>query len=126
MSLLGAKLATTNYVKNNLGAIEAGVAGLALGGTVGYIAGKHTSSKKRRSKRRNSRVSNHSSKKSSHSTTSRSRYTPNTVGKRRDTSHRRIRYTSRGQPYIIGAHGKAKFISKKSAKTSHKRSGGRY
>jgi hypothetical protein len=54
------------------------------------------------------------------------RRTPHTAGKRRDTSQRRIRYTKTHQPYIILASGKARFISKKSAKSSYKRKGGRY
>lgn len=54
------------------------------------------------------------------------RRTPHTAGKRRDTSRRRIRYTTKGQPYVIGAHGKARFISKKSAHSSYKREGGKY
>lgn len=49
-----------------------------------------------------------------------------TAGKRRDTSTRRIRMTKHGQPYVILASGKARFISKKSAKASRKRKGGRY
>lgn len=51
---------------------------------------------------------------------------PYTAGKRRDTSHRRIRYTKHNQPYIIQADGRARFISKKSTKTSKKRKGGKY
>lgn len=54
------------------------------------------------------------------------RYTPHTAGKRRDTSTRRVRYTKTGQPYKIMANGRARFISKKSAKSRHKRSGGDY
>jgi len=49
-----------------------------------------------------------------------------TAGKRKDTSKRRIRMTKNGQPYVILASGKARFISKKSAKSSRKRKGGRY
>jgi hypothetical protein len=49
-----------------------------------------------------------------------------TAGKRKDTSTRRIRMTKNGQPYVILASGKARFISKKSAKSSRKRKGGRY
>lgn len=56
----------------------------------------------------------------------RNRYTPHTAGKRKDTSHRRIRYTKNGQPYVIMASGKARFIKKKGARTSHRRKGGRY
>lgn len=49
-----------------------------------------------------------------------------TAGKRKDTSKRRIRMTKNGQPYVILASGKARFISKKSASASRKRKGGRY
>ncbi len=49
-----------------------------------------------------------------------------TAGKRKDTSKRRIRMTKNGQPYIILASGKARFIKKSSARTSRKRKGGRY
>ena len=54
------------------------------------------------------------------------RKTPRTAGKRKDTSTKRIRYTKKGQPYIITKTGKAKFIKKCSAKRSHKQKGGRY
>jgi cystathionine beta-lyase/cystathionine gamma-synthase len=49
-----------------------------------------------------------------------------TAGKRRDTSTRRIRMTKNGQPYVILASGKARFIKKSSARASRKRKGGRY
>jgi hypothetical protein len=49
-----------------------------------------------------------------------------TAGKRRDTSTRRIRMTKFGQPYVILKSGKARFISKRSARLSRKRKGGRY
>jgi hypothetical protein len=39
---------------------------------------------------------------------------------------KRIHYTKRGQPYIITAHGKARFISRKSARIDKKRKGGYY
>lgn len=51
---------------------------------------------------------------------------PHTAGKRKDTSHRRIRYSKNNQPYIILRSGKARFISKKSAGSSRRRKGGRY
>jgi hypothetical protein len=51
---------------------------------------------------------------------------PHTAGKRRDTSHRRIRYTKNNQPYIILASGKARFISKSSVSRSRKLKGGKY
>jgi len=49
-----------------------------------------------------------------------------TAGKGKDTSTRRIRQTKNGQPYVILANGRARFISKKSAAASRKRKGGRY
>jgi hypothetical protein len=106
--------------KSILGTIGIGAGAAILGGTVGYLAGRRTTRKKNRrrkaSKRKVSRVRHrrHKQKK------------PYTAGKRKDTSHRRIRYTSNNQPYIILASGKAKFISKKSVRTSRKRRGGRY
>lgn len=75
--------------------------------------------KKRSNKNRRARTSSTRRKKGR-------RYTPHTAGKRKDTSRRRIRYTKNGQPYVIMASGKARFISMKSAKSSRKRSGGRY
>jgi len=49
-----------------------------------------------------------------------------TAGKRKDTSTRRIRMTKNGQPYVILASGKARFIKRSSAKRSRKLKGGRY
>ena len=49
-----------------------------------------------------------------------------TAGKRKDTSTRRIRQTKNGQPYIILASGRPRFIKKSSARLSRKRKGGRY
>jgi len=54
------------------------------------------------------------------------RRTPYTARKRKDTSRRRIRYTKKGQPYIIIRGGKARFIKKSSASRSHKQKGGKY
>lgn len=51
---------------------------------------------------------------------------PHTAGKRKDTSHRRIKYTKNNQPYIILKSGKARFIKKSSVRNSRKRKGGRY
>lgn len=54
------------------------------------------------------------------------RQTPYTARGGKDTSTRRIRHTKHGQPYIILKSGKARFISKASAKRSRKIKGGRY
>lgn len=81
-----------------------------------------------RKKRKKSSKRKYSRKKSSRSRSRRrrTRRTPRTAGKRKDRSHKRIRYTKNGQPYVIMASGKARFISKRGAKISRKRKGGRY
>ena len=100
-------------------AIGAGL-GLAAVGTVGAIAlAKHKSKKKPKTSRKKAIVRYRSSKRR------KQRY-PRTAGKRKDRSHKRIRYTKNNQPYIILANGRARFISKKSARISRKRKGGRY
>lgn len=103
------------------GLILSGASGLAVGGVLGYYAGKR-SSKKRSSKKRNKKSKNRKVR----SNNRKGRRTPHTAGRGRDTSIRRIRYTKNRQPYIILRSGKARFISKKSARSSHKRIGGRY
>jgi hypothetical protein len=112
---------TTNFIKNNLGTIGAGIGGAAFGGTVGYIAGRKASNKRKRKKaKRKNWKSRYKIRKA------RKQKQPRTAGKRKDTSTRRIRYTKNNQPYVILANGRARFISKKSAKTSRKRKSGRY
>ena len=113
----------SEIIKNNTGIIGAGVGGIALGGVLGYIASKSINKSSKRTPKRKYRTKN---RKKNSKNNKRKRYTPYTAGKRKDTSHKRIRHTKNGQPYIILASGKAKFISKKSAKISRKRSGGRY
>jgi len=51
---------------------------------------------------------------------------PYTAHKRRDTSHRRIRFTKNNQPYIILRSGKARFIKKSSVRRRRKMKGGFY
>jgi len=94
-----------------LGAVGLGglAVGAALGGLAGRAVGKRSSKRKSSTKRR-----------------SRVRRTPYTAGKRKDRSTRRIRYTKNGQPYVLMASGKARFIKKSSAKLSRRRKGGRY
>jgi gas vesicle protein len=124
-SLAVIKDETTNFIKDNIGAIAAGTAGLVIGGAVGAIAASAISNKKstkrRKSSNKYSRKRNHS-----HKTKKRGRYTPHTAGKGKDTSHKRIRQTKNGQPYVIMANGRARFIKKSSARRSRKTSGGRY
>lgn len=108
----------TEFVKSNLGTIGAGVGGAALGGIVGYSIGNKKRKKKTKKHRKTSKRTIKRSRR-------KKRY-PHTAGKRRDTSHRRIRFTKRGQPYIILRNGKARFIKMKNVKRSRKMKGGRY
>lgn len=117
-------MSVSNFVKSNIGVIGAGTGGVVLGGALGFIAGRK--SRKKRKNKRASKVYHRRKKNYTHKRGSGRRRTPHTAGKRKDTSHRRIRYTKNGQPYIIMASGKARFISMKSAHSSHKRRGGRY
>ena len=112
---------TTNFIKDNIGAIGAGVGGAAFGGTVGYLTGRKTSSKKKRKRAKPKyRKARYKIRKA------RRQKKPRTAGKSKDTSHRRIRYTKNNQPYIILASGRARFIKKKTVKNARKRKGGMY
>lgn len=114
------------FISNNKTALAvggAGAAGIVVGGIVGYAAAKRSSPKKRKSKRTKVKSSR---KRSSVNKKRKSYKYARTAGKRKDTSHKRIRITKNGQPYIILASGKARFISKRSARISRKRKGGRY
>lgn len=106
--------AGTQFLKSNIGLIGAGVGGAALGaGVVGAAVAV------RRKKRRKSVKATHRRKKSRSHRRARVKHT-------KRTSHKRIHYTKTGQPYIILRSGKARFIKRKSARTSRKRRGGRY
>lgn len=105
---------------------------LAVGSSVlgaGIIAAGATKairsySKKRKRRTHNKRTRSPRRKSATHR--KRKRRTPRTAGKRKDTSRKRIRYTKRGQPYVIMANGRARFIKQKGARLAHKRKGGRY
>lgn len=111
-------MVTTNPLASLAGAAVVGTAvGVGSSAIVGAV-------RKRKTKRRKSKTAR---KRSSTSKRRKSmRRTPRTAGKRRDRSSKRIRYTKNGQPYVILRNGRARFISKKSAKESRKRKGGRY
>jgi len=98
-------------------------AGALLGGAAVVGVNAITSSgTKKRKKRKKKKSTSHRRKHHK----KRKRHTPHTAGKGRDRSRKRIRYTKNGQPYVIMASGKARFISLRSAKLSHRRKGGRY
>lgn len=118
------------------------VSGAAIGGGVAIgiaaVKKKRKKTSKRKSKKRSSKSKKRSKKRKLKfgSKAYRKKYLgkkrkhrqkkPHTAGKRRDTSHRRIRYTKNNQPYVILPSGKARFIKKSSARASRKRKGGRY
>lgn len=90
--------------------------GVATGVALRALSSSKKSSKRRRTSHKKRKTVRHHK---------RGRHKPRTAGKRRDTSKRRIRYTKKGQPYVI-KNGRARFIKKSSAKSSYKRKGGRY
>jgi hypothetical protein len=95
------------------------IGGSLVGATVAAISSRKKSTRKSSAKKR----------KTTRRKSTRSRRTykyARTAGKRKDTSTRRIRMTKNGQPYVILKSGKARFISKASARASRKRKGGRY
>jgi len=132
----------TDFIKSNIGLIGAGVGGAAIGAGVGSVvtAGiikKRAKKSKRKAKHKSSkRRTTHKRKLKFGSKAYRKRYLgkrrhhkqrkPHTAGKRKDTSHKRIRYTKNNQPYIILSSGKARFISKKNVHRSRKLKGGKY
>lgn len=111
-------VAKANPIATAVGAAGAGVVlGVGAAAVVGAV-------KRRKAKRRKTRSSR---KRSSSSKRRRKKYKyARTAGKRKDRSHKRIRMTKNGQPYIIQANGRARFISKSSARRSRKLKGGRY
>jgi len=119
---LGAKLsAARSYVKSNLGAIGIGASSLVAGAAIGATASSLL--RKRKSKSRRRRTSRPIRRKRATGTRKRKRPT---ASRKRTVSTKRIHYTKTGQPYIKLRSGKARFIKKKSARTSRKRKGGRY
>lgn len=98
-------------------AVGGAVIGGALVGTVAAV-----SSSRKKTTRKSSRTKRSKARKSS----KRKYKYARTAGKRKDTSTRRIRMTKNGQPYVILKSGKARFISKASARASRKKKGGRY
>jgi len=106
-------------------ALGAGATGLALGvgGTLSAQAiKKRVSRKKRSSSSRSRKSSSRGRRKYKHRNYKYAR----TAGRRRDTSRKRIRMTKTGQPYVILANGRARFIKRSSAKRSRRMKGGRY
>lgn len=100
--------------------------GIAIGATgAAVLATTAIVKRKKRKSKSYSKARKSKSRSKKRSKSRKARYA-RTAGKRKDRSHKRIRMTKSGQPYIILKSGKARFISKKSARLSRKRKGGRY
>lgn len=120
----------TSILTNNKEAVIGATVGA---GAVGLVAGAVAVAKKRKKSTKKKKKSTRKSKtkykrksKRGIRRHRRGRRTPRTAGKGKDRSSKRIRYTKKGQPYVIMKSGKARFIKKSSAKRSHKQKGGRY
>lgn len=123
-------------------AVVAGAGVVALGGAAGVIIASAVKKRKKKTKKskkkaKKSKTKRRKSKLKFGSKAYRKKYLgkkhrrskqrqPHTAGKRKDTSHRRIRYTKNNQPYVILSNGRARFIKRSSAKRSKKLKGGRY
>jgi hypothetical protein len=112
---------TTNAIRNHP-FLSGGIGLATLTGGAVAIAG---AVRKRRKKKTTTK------KRKSTTTRKTKRKTAKTTARRRTKASKRINtkkiyYTKTGQPYIKMASGKARFISKKSAKARKKRKGGYY
>lgn len=107
-------------------AIIGGGTAVAIGATAVAVSRARSSKSKTTRKKTTKKTTKRKSKRKKTNKSKRVRRTPRTAGKGKDRSTRRIRYTKKGQPYVIMKSGKARFIKKSSAKRSHKLKGGRY
>jgi Flp pilus assembly protein TadB len=108
-----------DFVDQHRVAVGAGLGAATIGG-LGVATAAYLVSKKRAKSRKKSSSHSRSTKRS------RSKKSSSKSKHHKYTSHRRIHRTKTGQPYIILASGKARFISKKSARLDRKRKGGKY
>lgn len=109
----------------------AGAAGAAVGAAGGAIVGSKIAKRKKRSKKSKKKHSKRKSKGRKLKFGSKAYRKKYLHKKRRSghtkrTSHKRIRMTKKGQPYVILSNGRARFIKRSSARRSRKLKGGRY
>jgi len=120
-----------NVLKDN--PLQTGVVlatGLGVGSTIGAQSVIKAIGNKRKSKRSKAARGRKRSKRVSHKR-GRIKHRVSAKGKlkRHKVGHRgtkQIHYTKNGQPYKLLASGKARFISKRGAKMSKRRKGGKY
>lgn len=110
--------------------VGAGVIGTTVIGTSAIIkASRKTTTKRKRTSKKKSKKKRKLTplqKRRRKIVKRKGRQTPYTARGGKDRSTKRIRQTKNGQPYVILKSGKARFISKASAKRSRKTKGGRY
>jgi len=120
----------TGFIRGNPIVSTAGVSIATSGVVAGLVSRRKKTTKKKKSKTktRKTKKKKRTTRKRTTRKRKRKKYrtTPRTAGKGKDRSTKRIRYTKKGQPYVIMRSGKARFIKKKSAKRSHRLKGGRY
>lgn len=109
----------TNFTRSN--PLATGVIlGIPSGAVGSSVVRKVTRSRKKKSKSTKSK----SRSKRKRTKKAKSRNTRKSKKKTTKSSRKKIKYTKTGQPYILLASGKSRFISKKSAETRKKRKGG--
>ena len=105
--------------------VGAGAVGVVAIGGAAAVRGRKKATKRRKSNTRRSRTRRTLTKRQKQVRRIRKRpgrQSPYTAGARKDRSRTRVRYTKNGQPYnLSGKGGRAKFITKKSAKARRKR-----
>lgn len=113
---------------NKAKAIAIGSSAAVLGGAAITVIRARRSKSKTTGKtttRKTSKRKSTSTKRKSKSTSTK-RTSSSGRKSRGKVNTKKIHYTKNGQPYVYKANGQAKFISKRSAKASKKRKGGRY
>ena len=117
------KFATSPMGSAVAGAVLGAGAGTILGVTAGKISARKRPKRKTARKRTTKR--GYTKKRVTRKKTTRRKTTRKKSTSTR-TSSKKIKYTKRGQPYIILSNGRARFISHKSAGLRKKRKGGYY
>jgi len=106
-------------------ALSGGAVGVVIGGGITNIIGRIRSRRKKTKRKASSSTRRRKNRK--RGTTTRKRSSSFKSRRKRafaSASSKKIRMTKNGQPFIILASGKARFISKKSAKSRRMRKGG--
>lgn len=106
--------------KSTIGIVGVGVGGAVVGSVLGYAVAKKSSSTKRKSKSRSSRKGNgrsrdrkYISKQKHEQRYLKSHPKRKKTGKYYKSRKGKVKYTKKGQPYILLKSGKARFIKKK-------------